>query len=170
MRGHLRKIKPRGAPSLAFETWDPRPIPNGNPTRLPTSKRKTSITTMLRGANGLKTTIPGLCQRAILSLQIGYAARLTDASCGVRASFWESPLYALFQAKSIFFRSLSPFYFPMQKVEKIKFRMSSLVVSPVSESRWRRAPYRSSSTISCGIFCPAAAPAAARPSSVAVTA
>jgi hypothetical protein len=27
------------------------------------------------------------------------------------------------------------FYFPMQKVEKIRFRMSSLVVSPVSESR-----------------------------------
>ena len=27
------------------------------------------------------------------------------------------------------------FYFPMQKVEKIKFRISSVVVSPVSESR-----------------------------------
>ena len=26
-------------------------------------------------------------------------------------------------------------YFPMQKVEKIKFKMSSVVVSPVSESR-----------------------------------
>jgi hypothetical protein len=50
-------------------------------------------------------------------------------------SFWESMLYALFQAKSIFFRSLSPLYFPMQKVEKIRLRMSSLVVSPVSESR-----------------------------------
>ena len=30
-------------------------------------------------------------------------------------------------------------YFPMQKVEKIRFRTSSLVVSPVSSSRASRA-------------------------------
>ena len=31
-------------------------------------------------------------------------------------------------------------YFPMQKVPKIKFRMSSVVVAPVISSRGRRAP------------------------------
>jgi len=32
------------------------------------------------------------------------------------------------------------FYFPMQKVLKIKLRMSSVVVAPVISSRGRRAP------------------------------
>ncbi len=32
-------------------------------------------------------------------------------------------------------RDFDRFHFPMQKVEKIRFKMSSLVVSPVSESR-----------------------------------
>jgi len=34
----------------------------------------------------------------------------------------------------------TPLYFPMQKVPKIKFRMSSAVVAPVISSRGRRAP------------------------------
>jgi hypothetical protein len=38
-------------------------------------------------------------------------------------------------AKSGVSVSKACFYFPMQKVEKIKLRISSLVVSPVSESR-----------------------------------
>jgi len=40
-----------------------------------------------------------------------------------------------FQAQHIIDCLKSEFYFPIQNVEKIKFRMSSLVVSPVSESR-----------------------------------
>jgi hypothetical protein len=34
----------------------------------------------------------------------------------------------------------TPLYFPMQKVPKIRFRMSSVVVVPVISSRGRRAP------------------------------
>ena len=39
----------------------------------------------------------------------------------------------------------------MQKVEKMRLRMSSAVVTPVMSSRGRRALWRSISTISCGI-------------------
>ena len=39
-------------------------------------------------------------------------------------------------------------YFPIQNVEKIRFRMSSAVVAPVMASIGRRAAYKSSSSIS----------------------
>ena len=42
-------------------------------------------------------------------------------------------------------------YLPMQKVLKMRFRMSSAVVAPVMASMGRSAAYRSSSSISCGI-------------------
>src|SRR5260370_39021435 len=41
-------------------------------------------------------------------------------------------------------------YLPMQKVLKIRFRMSSVVVAPVIASRERRALYKSLNSISCG--------------------
>src|ERR1035441_7661564 len=45
---------------------------------------------------------------------------------------------------------LSPHHFPMQKVEKIRFSTSSVVVCPVRESSALRARYRSNKIISCG--------------------
>ena len=48
-------------------------------------------------------------------------------------------------------------YLPMQKLEKIRRRMSSAVVAPVSPSSADRASYRSSRTISWGTLSSAAA-------------
>src|ERR1019366_2352104 len=45
----------------------------------------------------------------------------------------------------------APSYFPMQKVLKMRFRMSSAVVAPVMASKGLSAPYRSSSSISWGV-------------------
>ena len=47
-------------------------------------------------------------------------------------------------------------YFPIQNVEKMRFKMSSAVVAPVIASMGRRAAYRSSSNISCGMPRPTA--------------
>jgi hypothetical protein len=55
-------------------------------------------------------------------------------------------------------------YFPIQNVEKIRLRMSSAVVAPVMASMGRNAPYRSSSSISCGIADSTAARAFSRAS------
>src|SRR6185437_8905798 len=75
------------------------------------------------------------------------------------------------QAKGSRLRPRSrPPYFPMQKLEKIRFRMSSAVVSPVSESSWRKDSYKSSSTISWGMSPSIACSAAESDAKAAVTA
>ena len=61
-------------------------------------------------------------------------------------------------------------HFPMQNVEKIRFKMSSGVVSPVRPSSWRSAPYRSIRSISWGVCRSTALFAADSASSAAVTA
>ncbi len=62
------------------------------------------------------------------------------------------------------------YYLPMQNREKIRRSTSSVVVAPVSASRPRRASYKSSSTISCGIPCVTAVRAASSPDTARTTA
>jgi hypothetical protein len=78
---------------------------------------------MLGFANGLKTTIPGLLNSDLMD---------KDPRGGPETRDPEASTSGVSVARSV---SRACFYFPMQNVEKITFRMSSLVVSPVSESR-----------------------------------